>query len=63
LDIFRSSGLCWIAFMEDSKTHVIVLEDVKGVTVTMGFSIPTTYFDDIAPEAQKVLESVEWRGS
>jgi hypothetical protein len=63
LDIFRSSGLGWIAFMEDNKQRVIVLEDVKGVTVTMGFSIPATYFDDIAPKAQKVLESVEWRGS
>jgi hypothetical protein len=63
LDIFRSSGLGSIAFMEDSKTRVIVLEDVKGVTVTMGFSIPATYFDEIAPKAQKVLESVEWTGS
>jgi hypothetical protein len=63
LDIFRSSGLGSIAFMENSKTRVIVLEDVKGVTVTMGFSIPATYFDEIAPKAQKVLESVEWTGS
>ena len=63
LDIFRSSGLGSIAFMEDNRQRVIVLEDVKGVTVTMGFSIPATYFDEIAPKAQKVLESVEWRGS
>jgi hypothetical protein len=58
LDIFRSSGLGSIAFMENSKTRVIVLEDVKGVTVTMGFSIPATYFDEIAPKAQKVLEAI-----
>jgi hypothetical protein len=38
---------------------VIVLEDVKGVTVTMGFSIPATDFDEFAPEAQKVIESVQ----
>jgi hypothetical protein len=54
VDIFRSSGLGWIAFMEDNKQRVIVLEDVKGVTVTMGFSIPATDFDEFAPEAQKV---------
>jgi hypothetical protein len=56
-------GVGWIAFLEDHKQRVIVLEDVKGKTVTMGFTIPATEFDEHAPEAQKVLDSVEWRDS
>jgi hypothetical protein len=56
-------GVGWIAFLEDHKQRVIVLEDVKGKTVTMGFTIPATGFDEHAPEAQEVLDSVEWRDS
>jgi hypothetical protein len=62
VDIFRSKGFGWIAFREDSKSRVIVLEDVNGETVTMGFTIPASQFDKLAPEAQKVIDSVEWRG-
>jgi hypothetical protein len=40
---------------------VIVLEDVKGETVFMGFRSPATEFDEFAPEAQKVFDTVEWR--
>jgi hypothetical protein len=61
--IFRSSGVGWIAFMKDNKQRLFVLEDVKGKTVTMGFTIPATEFDEQAPEAQKVIDSVEWTGS
>jgi hypothetical protein len=63
VDIFRSSALGSIAFMEDNRQRVIVLGDVEGETVTMGFSIPATDFDKFAPEAQEVLESVQWTGS
>jgi hypothetical protein len=56
-------GVGWIAFLEDHKQRVIVLEDVKGKTVTMGFTIPATEFDVFAPEAQKVINTVEWTGS
>ena len=63
VDIFRSSAIGSIAFMEDNKQRVIVLGDVKGVTVTMGFSIRATDFDEFAPEAQEVIESVQWRDS
>ena len=63
VDIFRSSALGSIAFMEDNRQRVIVLGDVEGVTVTIGFSIPATDFDKFAPEAQEVLESVHWRDS
>jgi hypothetical protein len=69
VDIFEtssevgSSGEGWIAFMKDNKQRLFVLEDVKGKTVTMGFTIPATEFDEQAPEAQKVIDSVEWTGS
>jgi hypothetical protein len=39
------------------------LEDVKGETVTMGFASLATDFDKFAPEAQKVIDGVEWTGS
>src|SRR5918998_4789223 len=64
VDIFESAGgVGPIFFMKDNKQRLIVLEDVKGKTVTMGFTIPATEFDEQAPEAQKVLDTVEWTGS
>jgi len=64
VDIFESAGgVGSIAFMKDDKQRLFVLEDVKGKTVTMGFTIPATDFDEQAPEAQKVIDSVEWTGS
>ena len=42
--------------------RVIVLEDVQGETVTIGSNSGATEFDEFLPEAQKVLDSVEWRG-
>jgi hypothetical protein len=62
-EVVGGSGEGWIAFMKDNKQRLFVLEDVKGKTVTMGFTIPATEFDEQAPEAQKVIDSVEWRGS
>jgi hypothetical protein len=47
---------------EDDKARVTFL-DVEGETVTISISSPANVFDDFVPEAQKVLDSVEWRGS
>ena len=64
VDIIESAGgVGWIAFMKDNKQRLFVLEDVKGKTVTMGFTIPATEFDEQAPEAQKVVDSVKWTSS
>jgi len=63
VDIFRLSSGGPILLVEGEKAGVIVLEDVEGETVTIGFSSPASEFGEHAPEAQKVLESVEWRGS
>jgi hypothetical protein len=47
---------------EDDKERVTFL-DVEGETVTISITSPAIVFDDFVPEAQKVLDSVEWRGS
>ena len=57
---FSSGGLPLVLFEED-KARVIVLEDVRGETVITGFAIRAAEFDEHAPEAQKVLDTVEWR--
>jgi hypothetical protein len=44
------------------KLRLIILEDVKRETVTLGFVSPATEFDEFAPEAQKVIDTVEWSG-
>ena len=45
------------------RYRAIVLEDVKGETVTIGIASKDDEFDGFAPEAQKVLETVKWSGS
>src|SRR5829696_9219120 len=63
VDLFRLSTGEPIFLFEGDKAGVIVLEDVEGETVTIGFVSPASEFGELAPRAQKVLESVEWRGS
>jgi hypothetical protein len=51
------------------KIRTIILEGVKGKTVTISIignpttGNPTTEFDDFLPKAQKVLDSVKWTDS
>jgi hypothetical protein len=63
VDLFRLSTGGPILLIEGEKAGLIVFEDMKGKTVTMGFSSPASEFDEFAPEAQKVIDTVEWRGS
>ena len=64
VDIFSSSGGAgWIALRDGDKGYVIVLEDVNGETVSIGIASLAGDFDEFAPEAEKVLESVKWTGS
>jgi hypothetical protein len=61
--LFRfSSGGRPLVLLEEDKSRVIVLEDVGGETVITGFAIRADGFDEHAPEAQKVIDTVEWRG-
>jgi len=62
VDIAKFGG-DWVAFTKGYKEHVVVLEDVKGETVIIDFGSPASRFDELAPEAQKVIDSVEWEGT
>src|SRR5215216_6748616 len=44
------------------KYRAIILEGVEGKTVTIGIGSLAIEFDDLLPEAQKVLDTVKWRG-
>jgi hypothetical protein len=52
-----------VVYFEGDKIHVIVLEDVKGDKVTIDYGGLATDFDKVAPEAQKLVDSVKWGGS
>jgi hypothetical protein len=54
-----------LAFVKGIKETVIVLEDVKGETMTIDFGAgePGTNFDQVATEGQKVVDSIKWTGS
>jgi hypothetical protein len=63
VNIYRLSTGSTVCQREEVKVRLTVLEDVKGETVIIGFVSLATEFDEFAPEAQKVLDSVKWRGS
>jgi hypothetical protein len=64
VDIFNQSGGDRIGyFTEGRKRKVFVLEDVKGDTVVIWYAAPLDVFDEFAPVAQKVVDSVKWSGS
>jgi hypothetical protein len=63
VDLFRLLSGGTIFLVEEDKVGVIVLEDVGGETVSIGFVSPASEFGEHAPEAQKVIDSVKWRGS
>jgi hypothetical protein len=64
VDIGRvGNGVPPLAFTKGLKARVIVLEAVEGETVTIASNSPATEFDEFAPEAQKVIDSLQWRGS
>jgi hypothetical protein len=63
VDLIRLSTGEPIFLVEGVKVRVTVLEDVGGETVTIGFFSPTSEFEEFAPEAQKVIDTVRWSGS
>ena len=64
VDIFSlSNGKQIVLFKEANKRRVIVLEDVKGETVTIDYGGLASDFDKVAPEARKVVDSVKWGDS
>ena len=63
IDLFRYSDGSQGAAVKWFKYGAIVLEGVKGKTVTIGIGSETNEFDEFLPEAQKVLDTVKWTGS
>jgi hypothetical protein len=45
------------------KTRLIVLDDVAGETVTIGLTATEPKFDEFLLKGQKVLDTVEWKGT
>ena len=45
------------------KIRFIVLEDVKGQTVTIFVEATALGFEEFLPKAQQVIEMVEWKGT
>ena len=63
VDLFRVGGAYPVYLWEKDRASFVVMEDVEGETVTVSVFSPAAEFDDHAPEAQKVLDTVQWRGS
>ena len=63
VDIYRLSSGETISFFTVEKVRIIVLEEIKGETVTIDFESLIAGFGEFAPKAEKVLDSVEWSGS
>ena len=69
VDLFRTGSSYDDALRASTDEHsgekqrVIVLEGVKGETVTITYTSPATEFDEFALEAQRVLDSVKWNDS
>jgi hypothetical protein len=63
VDTFKYSDGSDVGAAKGFRYRAIVLEDVKGETVTIGIGSKASEFDGFAPEAQKVVETVKWEGS
>jgi hypothetical protein len=63
VDLVRLSTGGSLFVAEGYPVRVIVLEDLEGETVTIGFFSPASTFDEFAPKAQKVIDTVKWRDS
>jgi len=63
VDTFRYSDGSDAAATKGFEYRAIVLKDVKGETVTIGSGSKAGGFDGFLPEAQKVIDTVEWGGS
>ena len=62
VDLFRVGEAYPVSLWVEDRARFTVLEDVEGQTMVTGFVSPSsTEFEEHAPEAQKVLDSVEWR--
>ncbi len=63
VDIARFGDEQILFLPKGARVRLIVLKGVESETVTMYFGSPKDEFDEFAPEAQKVLDTVKWAGS
>ena len=63
VNVFRLSSGGSLFVAEGHPVRAIVLEDLEGETVTIGIFSPASEFEEFAPEAQKVIDTVKWTGS
>ena len=65
VDLFRLSTHHSPVFVwEGDKLRLIVLQNrLSGQTVALGYASRSTDFDGFAPEAQKVIDTIEWGDS
>ena len=59
--LFRFSDGTVLVISKGEKAREIVLEDMGGETVVIGFGGPADEVDERAPEAQKVIDTVQWK--
>ena len=45
----------------DEKIRFVILEEVEGETVTIAIDTAPDQFDNALPQAEKILNSVEWK--
>ena len=63
VDAFENSDGSSLVYDEGDKYHAVIL-DVKGETVYIESAAPAANFDKaMAPEAQKVVDTIEWKSS
>jgi hypothetical protein len=63
VDAFENLDGSSLAYDEGDKYHAVIV-DVKGETVYIESAAPAANFDKaMAPEAQKVVDTVEWKSS
>ena len=62
VDLVRLSTGGSLFVAEGYPGRGIVLEDLERETVTIGFFSPASEFEEFVPEAQKVIDTVKWRG-
>ena len=63
LGLFHESAGATAGVNKGEKLRFIVLDNVKGKTVTIMVESSALGFDEFLPKAQKVIKSVEWTGS
>jgi hypothetical protein len=63
VDIAKFSDEQMLYEPQGFKARVIVLEEVEGQTVTAYYGGATPQFAEVKPDAQKVIDTVEWTGS